>query len=78
VLARPVRDLRHRRVPTCTPADSMHKVMADMTRLRVRHLPVIEDGRLCGIVSIGDVVKNRLDEAEREVSYLRDVYLARG
>src|SRR5262249_7235123 len=77
-LGMPVRDVMHRTVSTCAPSDSIHKIMSEMTRKRVRHLPVLDHGRLCGIVSIGDVVKNRLDEAEREVSYLRDFYLARG
>jgi CBS domain-containing protein len=78
VLDMRVRELMHRAPPTCGVDDSIHRVMADMTRARVRHLPVLESGKLCGIVSIGDVVKNRLEEAEREVVYLRDAYLARG
>jgi CBS domain-containing protein len=45
--------------------------MAEMTTRRIRHLPVVENGRLSGIVSIGDVVKNRLDEVESEASSLR-------
>jgi CBS domain-containing protein len=63
--------------PTCSSDDTVQFVMAQMTRLRVRHLPVVNAGELRGIVSIGDVVKNRLDETEREVHVLRDVYLAR-
>src|SRR5262245_42709041 len=51
---------------TCTPEDSVTAVMARMTRDRVRHLPVVEDGQLRGIVSIGDVIKYRLDELEME------------
>ena len=46
--------------------------MARMTRYRVRHLPVVEDGKLCGIVSLGDVVKHRLDELELEANVLRE------
>ena len=45
--------------------------MAEMTNRRIRHFPVVEDGRLCGIVSIGDVVKNRLDEVEYEARSMR-------
>jgi CBS domain-containing protein len=45
--------------------------MAEMTNRRIRHLPVVRDGRLCGIVSIGDLVKSRLDEIEFEASSLR-------
>jgi CBS domain-containing protein len=62
---------------TCTPDDDIPTVMSRMTRLRVRHLPVLVDGRLQGIVSIGDVVKHRLDELELEANVLRDAFLAR-
>ena len=55
------------RLITCTPADTIDKVMAVMTDRRVRHLPVFEGGRLVGIVSIGDVVKARLRETLAEV-----------
>lgn len=71
-----VRDLMVHEVPTCSPGDSVRHVMAEMTRHRVRHLPVLEQGRLCGILSIGDVVKNRLDEMELESSVLRDASVA--
>ena len=60
-----------RPVITCDPSDSVEKLMAEMTNRRIRHFPVVHDGRLCGIVSIGDVVKNRLDEVEFEASSLR-------
>ena len=66
-----------RTVPTCTPDDSLAYVMDQMTRTRQRHLPVVVDGRLCGIVSIGDIVKHRLEEMELETSVLRDAYIAR-
>lgn len=66
-----------RAVPTCSPTDSLVAVMAQMTRTRNRHVPVVEDGRLCGIVSVGDVVKHRLEEMELETSVLRDAYLTR-
>ena len=46
--------------------------MRQMTRRRIRHLPVLREGRLCGIVSIGDVVKHRLMELETEATTLRD------
>jgi len=62
---------------TCTPDDDIRTVMSRMTRQRVRHLPVLVDGRLQGIVSIGDVVKHRLDELELEANVLRDAFLAR-
>ncbi len=62
--------------PTRTRRDNIRKVMAVMTQLRVRHLPVVEGGRLGGIIGIGDVVKNRLEEVELESNVLRDAYLA--
>ena len=61
---------------TCTPRESITAVMARMTRLRVRHLPVVEGGKLCGIVSIGDVVKHRLDDLELEANVLRENLMA--
>jgi len=71
-----VADLMTREVRTCTPQDSIKHLMGEMTRSRVRHLPVIEHGKLVGIVSLGDVVKNRLEEVELEASVLRDAYIA--
>ena len=61
-----------RAVKTCTLDANIKDVMAEMTRSRVRHLPVLDGGKLCGIVSIGDVVKNRLEELETETNVLRD------
>jgi CBS domain-containing protein len=63
-------------VVVCSPSDSIPHVMAVMTQRRVRHLPVVDDGRLCGIISIGDVLKNRLEDLELETRVLRDVYMA--
>jgi CBS domain-containing protein len=60
-----------RRVFTCTPRDSIADLMAEMTKRRIRHIPVLQDGELVGIISIGDVVKARLDEMEYETSSLR-------
>ena len=60
-----------RQVITCAPSDSVETLMAEMTNRRIRHFPVVEEGRLCGIISIGDVVKNRLDEVEYEARSLR-------
>ena len=62
-------------VVTCTPEDNVTAVMALMTRYRVRHLPVVEDGKLRGIVSIGDVIKHRLDELEMEANILRETLM---
>src|SRR5712692_5956815 len=57
-----------REVITCGPQDTMAELMGHMTAGRFRHLPVVENGRLVGIISIGDVVKHRLAEMERESS----------
>jgi CBS domain-containing protein len=72
LLALPVSELMTSPAVTCTPGESIRAVMARMTRYRVRHLPVVEGGKLCGIVSIGDLVKHRLDELELETSVLRE------
>jgi CBS domain-containing protein len=77
ILDRQVADLMTRPVHSCSRDDSVKHLMSEMTRKRIRHLPVIDDGVLCGIVSIGDVVKNRLDEVEMEANVLRDAYIAR-
>ena len=61
-----------RKVTTCSASDTISSVMERMTAGKFRHLPVIEQGRLVGLVSIGDVVKHRLQEMEREQSALRD------
>jgi CBS domain-containing protein len=64
-------------VTTCTPDDGVDKLMQKMTEGRFRHLPVIEAGRMIGIISIGDVVKHRLQELETETNLLHD-YIAGG
>ena len=61
---------------TVSPDDTLKRAMSLMTHHRVRHLPVIANGRLVGIVSIGDVVKHRLEDLELESSVLRDAYIA--
>ena len=75
-LDRKVADLMTTTVTTCGPEDKVKNLMAEMTRRRIRHLPVVDDGRLAGIVSIGDVVKSRLEEMELETLVLRDAYIA--
>jgi CBS domain-containing protein len=61
------------KVFTCSRQDRVSAVMALMTNKRIRHVPVVEhDGRLCGIVSIGDVVKHRLDEIRGEAEAMRE------
>ena len=64
-------------VPTCTSSSDVLSVMRTMTDRRFRHMPVIDDGRLIGIVSIGDVVKQRLEELELEAMVLRDGFRSR-
>ncbi|MGE0724402.1 MAG: CBS domain-containing protein [Alphaproteobacteria bacterium] len=76
-LDRPVTALATRDVISCDPEDDMAHVMGLMTRRRFRHLPVMRDGRLIGLVSIGDVVKHRLAEMEGETQALRQ-YIAAG
>ena len=71
-----VRDLMTREVIACKPTDTIAEVMKMMTMRRFRHMPVIEDGELKGIISIGDVVKNRIEETEMETRVLRDYVLA--
>ena len=75
VLARQVRDLMATEVATCTGHDDTESMMNAMTAGRFRHLPVVDDGELRGIISIGDVVKARIDElateAEQLVGYIR-------
>lgn len=60
----------------CAPDDDLKSVMARMTIRRVRHLAVVDDGLLCGVVSIGDVVKKQLTDLELEANVLRDAYRA--
>jgi CBS domain-containing protein len=64
-----------RKVTTCSASDTICSVMERMTAGKFRHLPVLEQGRLAGIVSIGDVVKHRLEEMEREQTAMRDYIL---
>jgi CBS domain-containing protein len=65
-----------RAVSVCSQTDNVDDLMETMTRERFRHMPVIDDGRLCGIVSIGDVVKTRIEETVREAESLREYIVA--
>ncbi len=76
-LAEPVSRHMAARVISCRPADPIIRLMSIMTRRRFRHLPVVEDGKLCGIISIGDVVKWRIEQTEKEAEALRG-YIASG
>jgi CBS domain-containing protein len=72
-LAMSVESLMSAPVVSCRPADSVETAMATMTLAKIRHLPVMEDGRLLGIVSIGDLVKHRLDEKMLEADVLLEL-----
>lgn len=75
VLWRPVSEIMTIKVSVCTEKHTVNQVMEMMTRGRFRHLPVEKDGRLHGIVSIGDVVKLRIEEVECESQEIRS-YIA--
>ncbi|MDH3228974.1 MAG: CBS domain-containing protein [Alphaproteobacteria bacterium] len=68
-----VNALMTREVVSCTPADEVQKCMHLMTEHHIRHLPVMEDGVMIGLVSIGDIVKSRLGELESEAGFLRNI-----
>jgi len=72
----PVKEIMRHGVTTVSPDESVNRVMNLMTHQRVRHMPVLRGGKLAGIVSIGDVVKHRLEDLELETNVLRDVYNA--
>ncbi len=76
VLDLPVSELMSRAVVTCTPEDSVASVMRTMTQRRFRHVPVVENGTVVGLISIGDVVKDRIDTMEMETHVLRDYIVA--
>jgi CBS domain-containing protein len=73
----PVEAIMTHEVHTCSSKETVARAMALMTRFRYRHLPVIDDGRLVGIISIGDLVKHRVREMEMETGVLRDRVIAR-
>ena len=77
LLDNPVSEIMTSDVYFCEPDDTVAELMSQMTDRRIRHLPVVVDGRLRGIVSIGDVVKSRLGEVESEKDALRE-YIVRG
>lgn len=72
ILDEPVRNAMTHKVVTCRSADTVAAIMEKMTDGKFRHLPVVEDGRVIGLISIGDVVKHRVMEYEREQEALRD------
>jgi CBS domain-containing protein len=72
VLTKPLSQVMTRKVATCTGADTVGMIMEQMTSGKFRHVPVVEQDQLVGIISIGDVVKHRLWEMEQESAALRD------
>ncbi len=77
LLTMPVHALMSSPVTTCTPDDTIAHVMGVMTDKRTRHLPVVDNGALVGLISIGDVVKHRVEELRDETETLRDYIGAR-
>lgn len=73
-----VKEWMSKRIVSCHSSDRVDAVLGTMTNLRIRHVPVIENSELKGIVSIGDLVKYRLDEKELETSVLLDMSRMRG
>jgi CBS domain-containing protein len=73
----PVSEIMTHEVLTCTAGDTIDELMSRMTTRRCRHLPVVSDGDLAGIISIGDVVKHHIAEVEMEAMAMRD-YIATG
>ena len=74
-LTRDVGSIMTSKVITCAENDTINEVMARMTRGRFRHLPVVTNGRMVGVISIGDVVKRRIEDVEREAEEMR-LYIA--
>jgi CBS domain-containing protein len=72
VLETPIGEIMTRKVTTCSARDTVSELMERMTEGKFRHLPVVEQGRLTGIISIGDIVKSRVQEMEQESAALRD------
>lgn len=77
LMSQPVADIMTKNVFTCDRDCLLDDLMRDMTDRRIRHLPVVDGGKLTGMVSIGDVVKFRVDELEAESTQLRE-YIERG
>jgi len=72
VMEEPVSGVMTRKVVSCREKDTVSEIMETMTNGKFRHLPVVEDGKVVGLISIGDVVKWRVSEYEREQEALRD------
>jgi CBS domain-containing protein len=77
-LDKPVKEFMTSSVRTCAPGDTEAELMSLMTEHRVRHLPVVESGKLGGMISIGDVVKYRIEEIEREAEEMKSYIASSG
>jgi CBS domain-containing protein len=77
VLRAPVSEIMTTQVVTCEPGEAVDNLAAIMTKRRIRHMPVVEDNRLVGLVSIGDVVRSRIQQLESQ-SELLESYIAQG
>jgi CBS domain-containing protein len=77
LLGEPVSSIMSSSVRVCAPSDDVESIMNLMTEHRIRHVPVVENGRLCGIISIGDVVKSRIHELEKDRNELMEYITAR-
>ncbi len=77
LLNKRVSDLMTKSVVTCSRDSTIADLMNLMTRRRIRHLPVVENGKLAGIVSIGDIVRHRLGEMQIEADIMRDYAIAK-
>lgn len=71
----PVSQIMTRKVSTCTEGETIPSIMERMTEGKFRHVPVVDQGRLAGIISIGDVVKHRLQQMESDSAAMRDYIL---
>jgi len=76
VLTEPVSQTMTRKVETCNESEPISSIMERMTDGKFRHVPVVDQGRLVGIISIGDVVKHRLHDMERESAAMREYILS--
>jgi CBS domain-containing protein len=76
LLNMPISEIMSTSVVSCTPEDEVDNLMRTMTKRRIRHLPVVVDGKLLGIVSIGDMVKARIGELEEERDHLHQIQAA--
>jgi CBS domain-containing protein len=76
LLSLKVSDLMTRSVITCAPGDNVVEIARIMTMRRIRHIPVVDGGKVVGVISIGDILKSRISEIELEANVLRDLAVA--